>query len=534
MNSSFKNALLSFKEQRFADAARHCSSALKADPNDANAHHLMGAILSAGQRTNLALPHFEEAVRLAPSMTEARFNLGKTYRDLGRHTDASQVFESVSKDWPTRGDAWLELAVSLERTDQTNEAIAAYEQAIETGAITPKTWFQLGCCYLSSNAFDKADNAFNQSLVLDANYAPAWINLAVTRENRKELTSSIEIYAALLAREPEYHEAAYRHSLGLLTIGNLESGWMAYASRAPWPQTRTNHGSSDAPFWMGEDLTGKSLLVWTEQGPGDEILMGTMIGDLLTLGARITLACSERIAPLFKRSFPTCQVVIRSDQKLPEQATRGFDFQASLTEVGLNTRQILESFTSSTPYLVADTKRTQDLRLKYTDDQGTQPVIGISWRSNNDAAGDQKSTKLLEWADILKSVDAKFVCLQYGDTDEELRALKEQIGIEIFKDRDIDPLSDMDAFASQVAATDLVISTSNTTVHVAGAIGLDVWTLVPEGTGQPWYWFLDRPDCLWYPSMKLFRQPNAGNWAAPLSSVRKDLEDWILNWPRPK
>jgi Flp pilus assembly protein TadD len=534
MNSSFENALLNFQNRLFADAEQQCSSALEAEPDNANAHHLMGAILSAEQRPDSALEHFEKALDLAPSMTEARFNLGKTYRDLGRHDDASLTFISVSNEWPARSDVWLELAIALERTGRLSEAIAAYERTVETGAPNSKVWYQLGCCCMANNSFEKADHAFNQSLVLDPIYAPAWINLAVTRENRKELASSIEIYAALLNREPQYHEAAYRHALGLLTTGNLEAGWEAYASRGPWPQTKTSHGSSDAPFWSGEDLTGKSLLIWTEQGPGDEILMGTMFGDLLHSGAHITLACSARVAPLFMRSFPSCQVIVRGDTQLPEQATRGFELQASLTEVGLNTRQNLDSFGASSPYLVTDAKRTQGLRSNYTDGQGTRPTIGISWRSNNDAAGHQKSTKLLDWGDTLKSIDAHFVCLQYGDTDEELSVFKDQMGIEIFKDHDIDPLSDMDAFASQVAATDLVISTSNTTVHVAGAIGVDVFTLVPDGTGQPWYWFLDRSDCLWYPSMKLFRQPNAGNWATPLSVVRKNLEDWILNWPGPK
>ena len=534
MNSSFEDALLNFQNRRFLDAERQCAAALEAEPGNANAHHLMGAILSAEQRLDSALGHFEETVRLAPSMTEARFNLGKTYRDLQRHADAYKIFKSVANEWPTRSDVWLELAVALERTEQTIEAIAAYERAIEIGASSSLVWFQLGCCYMACNTFEKAENAFDQSLILDPAHAPTWINLAVTRENRKELASSIEIYAALLNKAPQYHEAAYRHALGLLQTGNLEMGWRAYASRGLWPQTKTNHGSTDAPFWRGEDLTGKSLLVWTEQGPGDEILMGTMIEDLLCHGAHITLACSARVAPLFKRSFPTCQVVIRGDTQLPEQATRGFDFQASLTEVGLNSRQNLDSFSTSAPYLVTDTKRTQDLRSKYADGQRIRPIIGISWRSSNDAAGNQKSTKLLDWADILKSVDANFVCLQYGDADEELFTLKAQLGLEIFKDHDIDPLSDMDAFTSQVAAMDLVISTSNTTVHVAGAIGLDVWTLVPEGTGQPWYWFLDRSDCLWYPSMKLFRQPNAGNWLAPLTAVRQELEDWIVNWPRLK
>lgn len=534
MNSSFEKALLNFQNQRFSAAKRQCSSALSAEPNNASAHHLMGAILSAEQRPSSALKHFEKAVRLAPSLTEARFNLGKTYRDLKRHADATQTFMSVSKEWPTRSDVWLELAIALERTGQTNEAIAAYEQAIEVGASNSMIWFQLGCCYLTCNAFEKADHAFNQSLILDPVYAPAWINLAVTKENRKEIALSIEIYAALLNKEPQYHEAAYRHALGLLTTGNIEPGWKAYASRGHWPQTKTSHGFSNAPFWRDQSLAGKSLLVWTEQGPGDEILMGTMVGDLLLHDPHITLACSARMAPLFKRSFPTCEVIIRSDTQLPEQVKNRFDLQASLTEVGLNTRQNLNSFSTSAPYLITDTERTQNLRSKYREGRRTRPTIGISWRSNNDAAGSQKSTTLLDWGDMLKSVDANFVSLQYGDTDEELSVFKDQFGVEIFKDRDIDPLSDMDGFSSQVAATDLIISTSNTTVHVAGAIGLDVWTLVPEGSGQPWYWFLDRSDCLWYPSMKLFRQPNAGNWAAPLSAVHEDLEDWILNWPRDK
>lgn len=530
MKSSFDKAVQEFQSHHFSKAKKHCARALKENPKNAAAHHLMGATMANMKNLQHAASHFESAVQLDPSLIEAKLNLGKTYRDLGRHSESVRIFAAVTKDWPTRGDVWVELGIALERTDQMIEAIKAYEQAIELGIAGHLLFHQLGSAYLACGNFEKAENTFNRAIETDPNFAPAWINLAITKENLDQLDTSLDIYAALLRKDPQYSEAAYRQALGFLSAGRLSEGWNAYASRGQWAHTRTCHGESTAPFWNGEDISKKKLLLWTEQGPGDELLFGSMISDAVSKCADITLACSERLEPLFSRSFPECRVVTRTDTTLPTNEIGACDVQASLTELGLNTRPSLNSFGGSQPYLKIDADRRDALREKYSGGDRARPLIGISWRSANEVAGHQKSTGLLEWANMMDSVDANFFNLQYGDTHDEIATLKTQTDRDLLSDPDIDPLSDMDGFTHQVAAMDIVISTSNTTVHVAGALGQEVWTLVPTGTGRPWYWFLDRSDSLWYPSMTLYRQPKAGDWSAPLALVHKNLADWMHRW----
>lgn len=530
MSQSLTKALTHYQNKRFDSAEEECEQALAENPDNADAHLLMAVLRSRNNDHYGSAQHLESAISLAPHMTEARFNLGKTYRALGRSRDAAETFEHVSREWPERYDVWTELGFAYGESEEKSDSITAFERAIELGEKSYKAWHSLGTAYLNNAEYERANNALQHAVDLEPSFAPSWTNLAITLENQQQIDASLEIYQALLKNEPNYHDAAFRHALALLTAGNLEAGWAAYARRNSWPRSRTSHDEIDIPYWLGEELSGESLLIWTEQGPGDEILMGSMICDMTKLCEDITIACSARLAPIFSRTFPSCRIVVRIDTELPKGEIGEVSVQASLTELGRNLRPNTQSFSESVPYLKIDEDRRDAMRSKYRSVNGGRPLIGISWRSENEVAGKHKSTELKQWKDILSAGDADFISLQYGDTLEEIGAL-EDIGVRrLLSDSDIDPLVDMDAFTHQVAAMDLVISTSNTTVHVAGATGREVWTLVPEGMGRPWYWFLDRSDSLWYPSMKLYRQPQAGDWATPLSAVHNDLMQWMQNW----
>ena len=155
-------------------------------------------------------------------------------------------------------------------------------------------------------------------------------------------------------------------------------------------------------------------------------------------------------------------------------------------------------------------------------------MIGISWKSKNRKFGKFKSTFLDHWEGFLSRFqqDCFFISLQYGDVDNELDAFFGKSGIKIYRDKDIDPLESLDDFAAQVSALDLVISTSNTTVHMAGALGKPVWTLlhyVPD-----WRWMLGRSDSPWYPSMTLFRSRKLGDWSSVFQQVTVNLEKLLV------
>ena len=184
----------------------------------------------------------------------------------------------------------------------------------------------------------------------------------------------------------------------------------------------------------------------------------------------------------------------------------------------------LNRFPDTQPFLKPDPVRVARYREKLQGDDDN-PLIGISWRSANPLAGPDKSTDLvLHWRPLLEQEGVRFICLQYGDVSDELEALQKQTGCEIVNDPTLDPTRDVDGFAALVASMDLVISTSNTTVHVAGGLGIPTWTLLPSAYGRPWYWFDRGGTAPWYPGVRLYR--SNGDWTALIAQVAQELLQW--------
>lgn len=533
MSKAFNDAIKFYQANELRAAMKACKRAILEDGESGNVHHLMGVLYAKKNAHTAAVKHLELAVALIPDLTEARFNLGKELRDLERDEDSLNAFQEVVQIWPTRADVWIELGLAFEKQGRVIEAISAYEKALDNNGETPELLSQLACAYMVCGELESAEPLLLKATTLDPTCALAMINLGVLRENQGRMNESLALYAGVVEETPDNYDALKRQALGLLTSADLTHGWRAYAARGEWPASETGHGDIDAPFWSGEDLSSRTLLVWTEQGPGDEILTASMFPDLRNIAGRVVLACSPRLKPIFERSFPWCEIVAREGIHLSPDIGSRVDVQASITELGAHLRASLDDFPEQGPYLKSDRSRVEEMRRSYCQFDSDRPLIGISWRSTSAEASSEKSSDLKAWADILTKHNCQFVALQYGDCSREIENVEHDLGISVTRDTSINPLTDMDSFVAQVAAMDLVISTTNTTVHVAGALGLPVWTLLPEGTGRPWYWFLERSDSPWYPSMRLYRQSTARDWSVPFAKVQHDLNLWIQNWSVP-
>lgn len=531
MAEAFEKALRSYQAGDRARARSYCETALIEAPKNAKAHELLAVLVAADGDTKRAARLLTTAVELSPSNHEIRLNLAKALRDLGHNHDAKAHLTLLTEAWPDRADVWLELGVVLNRAQDLHAAAGAIATAVSLGANDAKVLSNLASIYIKIGDLDAAESAAQQAIESDPNYTTARINLGVINESRDQVSEAVLIYDGILSDDPSAHTAESRRALALLTLGDLEQGWKAYAQRHKWPGSKTCTGQNEAPPWDGSDLSDRSIVIWTEQGLGDEILCGTMISEVVEQAGTVAIACSERLHHTFTRSFPTAQVAIRDDTSLMDLADQTFDFQASVTELGAALRPKAESFRSSAPFLVVDEDRVEDLKSAYRKTNGRGPLIGVSWQSANAETQLQKSSDLVAWSAVLAQQDATFVSLQYGNVAPQLERLRTQTGRSLFHDPEIDPVVDFDAFVHQVAAMDLVISTSNTTVHVAGALGKPVWNIVPQGLGRPWYWFIDRNDSLWYPTMKIYRQTSVGDWDHPLGAIARDISPWITRWP---
>ena len=273
-------------------------------------------------------------------------------------------------------------------------------------------------------------------------------------------------------------------------------------------------------------MTDTSILVWAEQGVGDQITFASMFPDLLQAGAKVFVECDQRVIPLFRRSFPEIQ--FHPQENIPH--TKLFDtninYQVPMGNLGRWFRTNRDNFTKSKQaYLLACPQETKNIRERYQELSDGRMLVGISWKSagSDRSWSESRSIPLNNyWIPLLSDRDCYFINLQYGDVKKELELLKSETSLTIYSDQDIHTFEDLDSVASQIAALDLVISVDNTTVHIAGALGKNVWTLLPHI--PYWRWLRDVEDTLWYKNMRLFRQNHIGDWSKVFQQVSASLK----------
>jgi hypothetical protein len=264
------------------------------------------------------------------------------------------------------------------------------------------------------------------------------------------------------------------------------------------------------------------LLVWGEQGLGDQILHAGMVPDLGGRAGSVILEAEPRLVPLFARSFPDVKVIARG----PKLFAGAIDAQIPSGSVGQFVRTSWDAFPRRrTGYLVADEARVERLRAQVA--RGGGAAIGLSWISKNPTHERAKSAALRDFEALMRAPGLRFVDLQYGNTTSERGALARDLGVRIEHIDEIDNTNDIDGLAALIAACDAVVTVSNTTAHLAGALGKPVWVLVPHGRAHLWYWFDDGDDSPWYPRVQVRRQKLGQTWAQLIASIVGEVESGL-------
>jgi ADP-heptose:LPS heptosyltransferase len=228
------------------------------------------------------------------------------------------------------------------------------------------------------------------------------------------------------------------------------------------------------------------------------------------------LDCDTRLQPLFARSFPAAEVVSGLDPARPSPENIAAQIPSgSLPSLFRTSHEAFACTTS--PYLIADPAAKATLRRRYRDGRR---LVGLAWHTKNKQSGSTRSINLSTLAPLFAAPGIRWISLQYGDH----RALQSQAAAasaQLLIDPEIDQFTNIDSFAAQIAAMDLVITIDNSTAHLAGALGLPTWVMLPFA--PDWRWLLDREDSPWYPGMRLFRQPSTDDWPSVVECVARDL-----------
>ncbi len=509
MKATLEQALGHLQSGRLREAEAIYREILKADPENVDALHLLGVAVFQAGRGDEAAGFIERSLDLNPGNADALNNLGQVYEYLDRTDDAIDAYRKAVTTVPGFAPALANLGHALLERGETEEAVDCFESALKTFADDPDVLGGLGKALAAVGRPDEAVARLRQARDIAPEDPAVLCNLGTALQAKGDVAEAEAAFEAAVALDPGFAEAHNNLGLALLLQGKLEEGWAEYEWRLKLGEGTRHRRFPQAP-WTGEPVDAKTVLVWGEQGVGDEVMFAGMVPDLVEAGAHVVLESDPRLVPLFERSFAGIECIGKGDPPTAETRRDGIDFQSPGGNLGRWLRPNLESFPGRQSYLVAEEDRQGRLRENYLSD-GESLLVGVAWVSKNKRIGAQKSMTLMELAPLTGIPGVRFIDLQYGDTAEERRQFEDHTGVTVLHDEHVDQMSDLDAFAAQVAAMDLVISVSNTTVHMSGALGVPTWVML--NTVPLPCWLLERDDSPWYPSVRLFRQSAAGDWA---------------------
>jgi len=496
--------------------------AIELDPEFAEAWSNLGGALGARGDTSGEIAAYQRAIKINSQLAPVWSNLGSALLEAGDTEQALAACRRAVELDPEFAVAWSNLGSTLHEHGEDAEAVHACERALQLSPNLAEAWSNLGCALLEQGAIEKSLAAHRRGLELNPHNARAHYNLGIAQERCQQHEAAVESYRRAVGLDPSYAPARMRLACVLLMRGEFPEGWVAYEWR--WREKNALPKRFEFTPWAGELAPGRRLLLWGEQGIGDEIIYSSMIRELAGAGLEITLEIDPRLAPLTRRSFPQVKVVARVNPAVVDPGA--FDCQAPLAGLGRFLRPSFDAFPRHGGYLNADAKRVNQLSARLRG-SGSNTVIGISWSSANREFGGDKSSALVEWEAVLRVPGTRFVDLQYGDTRTARKALRQRHGLELTHLDEVDLFNDLEGLAALCAACDLVITVSNVTAHMAGALGKPVWLLAPASQGKIWYWFSGRNDSPWYPSMRIFTQQAPGNWGQVFDAVEQELAAFV-------
>jgi tetratricopeptide (TPR) repeat protein len=544
---------------RIEDAIASYRTALQLRPAFAQAHNnIANALKTKGER-EAALGHYREAVRLDPLLADAVSNLGTALRESGHADEAVPLLERALMLRPESTAVLSNLGVAYFERGRFGEAVAAYQRALTLDPAFHEARNNLGNALAALGEYDEASACYAAVLAREPGNADAHSNLGIVHQERGELAAAAESFGNALALRPDHSDAlnnlgfllleqgkrqeamglyrralesnphsaraGYNLALAHLLERDFPAGWKLHEWRFETSPPVALRRAFTTPTFSADDWgRGHRIALWSEQGVGDQILYSTLAAELAERGEKFVLEIDRRLVPAFRRAHPDWEVVGK------EESTAAFakcDRQISVGSLPRLLRPSIESFSRQPRVLLAaDPGRVQEYRARLVS-PGAR-VIGISWKSFQPKMRGhvqrKKSAPLESFLDLSRRDDIRLLDLQYGDTAAE-REVFATAGGRLERLSDLDLFNDLDGVLAAIGACDLVVTTSNVTAHLAGALGRET-LLVYLAANPPFHYWVPADDgrSPWYPSVRIVSAPDLDTWPKAFARIHELID----------
>ncbi|MGY0833203.1 tetratricopeptide repeat protein [Azospirillum argentinense] len=524
---------------RPADGARLLRRALALRPDSAGGHsNLAGARQTMGDAAG-AEAGYARALRLDPLLADAHASRAAALRDLNRVPEAARSAQRALALLPASADALVNLAESALAGRRGEEAERAARRAAALAPGSPAAWMMLGSACAAQKRWDEAEAAYRAALDLAPGYGAAWGNLGSLLAGLGRFEEALAAFATAeergfsgpslwsargnarlaMARPAEAladfdrvlqarpGDAGMRWNRGFarLLAGDCEGGWPEFDWRRHDARAEPPWRRFAQPTWTGGDIAGRTILLYAEQGLGDTLQFVRYVPLVAARGARVILEVQRPLVSVLS-GLPGVERLIARGDPLPD-----FDLECPLMSLPRAFGTKLDDVPTAVPYLRADPKRAAAWSERLADGQltgGPGLRVGLVWAGNPRFPGDAlRSPRLAGLRPVLDAPGVRFFGLQKGPGREDLDRVPMP---STFTDLGPD-IADFADTAAIMANLDLVISSCTGPAHLAGALGVPVWVVLP--LSPDWRWLLGREDSPWYPTARLFRQTRVGDWA---------------------
>ena len=506
--------------ERYAlgEARRACEAVLRQAPEDAAALGLMAAIAADARDAQAAIGWAKRALTANPRAAAAYYTLGRVHQAEGRLEDAESNYrDSLALD-AGQAKAHNNLGCVLQMQGRLDEAMASFRCALALDPVLPQANQNLAAITRDRDALESAVAGYRRRAAANPADAQIWNDLGnVYRElgRHREAMASLD---EALARDPGLAEAHFSKGQVQLLRGDYAQGWEGYEWRWQVKGLGLSMPEFPQPLWNGEPLPGGTLLLHAEQGLGDTIQFVRYVRLAAERCAKVILQCPPQLAAIL-RQLRGVSLVVSRGEPLP-----AFDAHLPLMSLPRAFRTTLQSIPWDGPYLHAEPKRVEAWRGRLAP--CARIHVGVVWAGRPGYWDDRKRSISLATLLPLARPGVALYSLQWGEAASQAAAPPPGLRIVEFGDE----IRDFGETAALLGCLDVVITVDTATSHFAGAMGVPVWLLLP--LAPEWRWLLEREDSPWYPTMRLFRQKEAGNWREVLDRVAGELRK-LLEPPAP-
>jgi tetratricopeptide (TPR) repeat protein len=496
------------RQGKFNLAAACCRKAVELTPHHAVAHDNLGRVLKGQGMLNEAAECFRRAIALDERMANAHCSLGQIAFKQKNFDEAAACFRRTLELAPESAEAWNGLGAALVELKQFQEAEASFRRFVRLRPGHAEGANNIGTALGRQGKMAEAAEWFRRALEIKPDYGEAHYNLGNSLKEQNRLEEAVIALRRATELEPQHVHAQLALGFSLLGLGRLGEGWPHYEWRWKVPEMKdvTRH----EPRWQGEDLAGRTILLDREQGYGDTLQFVRYAALVKKRGARVIVECAPPVAALLK-TCPGVDEVTIAGAPLP-----AFDFAVPLLSLPGLLGTTLESIPAEVPYVHPDETLVDKWGGELRPD--SEFSVGIAWQGNPTHGADEfRSIPLSYFEPVVRTSGVRVYSIQMGAGREQLAQVARDWPIVDLADR----LGDFHNTAAIVRNLDLVITCDSAPAHLAGALGVPVW--VALAFAPDWRWMLDREDCPWYPTMRLFRQPRPKDWSSVFARIAQEL-----------